>query len=145
MTDDLYQLRQAIAKVSLLSQVPAASLETAAKSTDDDIGGRRPSGGIANKDDFQIGYALKSAEYFRRRLARARTPRAITELLSEAEATLEAWKRAPIPEGQPPEFGSPQWKRWIAESPLDGGELARTFSVTRQYIHQIRTQYRDAA
>jgi hypothetical protein len=139
------ELLRAIAKIATFSQVPAANVGQSAKSADDDIGGRRPSGGIDRKDDFQTDFALKSADYFRRCLARCRTERAITELLIEAKATIEAWMHTPIPPGQEPEYGSPQWKRWIAESSEDAGTLARRFNCTRQYIYQIRRGYRDAA
>jgi hypothetical protein len=143
--DDRRKLREVIVKIGLLSQVPAANLGRSSRSADDDIGGGRPSGGIVAKDDFAAEFALKSAEYFRRRLARCHTPRAVVELLAEAEATLEAWRRTPIPAGQEPEYGSPQWKRYIAESGEDTGVLATRFNCTRRYINKIRQQYRDAA
>jgi hypothetical protein len=145
MSDDLAELRQAIMQIGMLSQVSAANLENNAKSTDDDIGGKRPSGGIVAKDDFAEGFALRSVEYFDRRLRRAHTARAVTELLAEAMATLEAWKRTPIPAGQPPALNDPQWKRWIAETDLPPRDLVRMFGVSRQYIHQVRKAYRDAA
>lgn len=62
-------------------------------------------------------------------------------VLSEAREALELARRAPIPAGQEPEYGSPQWKRFIAESSVDAGELARRFNVTRRYINMIRQQY----
>jgi hypothetical protein len=143
--DDRRALRVAIARITLLSQVPAATLERSSRSTDDEIGGRRPKGGIIAKDDFEPEFALKSSEYFVRRLRRCHTERAITELLTEALATLEAWQRAPIPKGQEPEYGSPQWKRYIAESTEDAGALATRFHCTRRYINLIRQAYRQEA
>jgi hypothetical protein len=142
---ELEELIQVINRIGMLSQVPAASLERSAPSTDDEIGGRRPKGGIIAKDDFEPDFALRSAEYFRRRLMRNSSPRAVTVLLAQARATLEAWRRMPVPKGQPPALGDPQWKRWVAESDLDTGELARKFSVSRQYIQRVRKAYREAA
>lgn len=143
--DDRRALREVIARIDLLSHVPAANMGRSSRSADDDIGGRRPSGGVVAKDDFAQEFALKSAEHFRRRLMRCHTPQAVTMLLDEARKCLESWKRMPIPDGQPPEFGSPQWKRYIAESVEDPGMLATRFHCTRRYINKIRQGYRDAA
>ena len=150
--DDRRALRQAIIRIELFSQAPAATLERSSKSSEEAIGGRCPKGGISVEDDFAEGFALRSAEYYWRRLAKCYTHRAITELLSEALATLDAWQRTPIPKGKEPEYGSPQWKRYIAESDEDAGVLASRYwnpttqkNVTRRYINMIRKQYRDAA
>jgi len=87
-------------------------------------------------------YQRRTAEYFARQLERCESEYRLKMLVAEARETLEAWRRQPIPPGQPPEYGSPQWKRWIGESNKDAGELARLFGLTRQRIYQIRKGYR---
>lgn len=141
----LHELRSLIARLELMPGVNAASLERSAKATDEEIGGRRPAGGVDWKGDREEGYGLKSAEYFKRRMSWTHSEVVLSGLVVEARAAVEAWTRLPLVEGQEPEFGSPQWKRWVAESRLDGGELARKFNVTRQYIAQVRKAYREAA
>ena len=135
------ELQAIVYRIALKSHVGAASMDRVAKSTDDAIGGRRPSGGIVRKDDREPEFALKSAEYFAAKSKLCRTDDAISALLSEARKTLDAWERTPIPDGQEPEFGSPQWKRWVAESPLPHIEIARKFNVSRQYVFKIRQGY----
>lgn len=98
-------------------------------------------------------YHRRTVWYFRRRLD-ARGGRGLPRELSggelaqirrELEETIEAWHRTPIPAGQEPEYGSAQWKRYIAESQEDSGSLATRFNVTRRYINKIRQQYRKMA
>jgi hypothetical protein len=141
----MIELHRLVLRLSVMSQIPAAPVGHSSHGSDEDIGGKRPGEptGLRMMEDYQVGYALKSPEYFQREIGRARTEKRLRELLSEAQAALEAWQRTPIPAGQDPEYGSPQWKRWIAESSLDGGTLARRFNITRQYVHQIRRGYRD--
>lgn len=163
------RLREAVASLSLISHTAAVSYDKIARDTSESIGGKRPAGTDAEYrprrpkgpriegdaqsekawDEFEeelaaweASYHRKTPTYFQRKAVKCRSDRQLELLAVEAEETLAAWRRMPIPAGQPPEFGSPQWKRWVAESPLDGGELSRMFSVTRQYIYLIRKQYR---
>lgn len=85
-------------------------------------------------------------DYWRDRYNRAGGPRTRRLVLTEAKEALELARRMPIPKGQEPEYGSPQWKRYIAESVEDTGALATRFNCTRRYINMIRRAYRkDAA
>lgn len=135
------ELEHVVLQIAMVSHVSAASLEPSSKSSDEDIGGKRPPGGVDWQGDREPDYRQKSAAYFVRRLRDH--PAQVDLLLVEARGCLDAWRRTLIPEGQEPEFGSPQWKRWVAESLEDGGSLARRFNVSRQYIWEVRRAYRD--
>lgn len=139
------QLNALIAILELKSHVPAAQIGKSVHDSTDDIGGKRPTGGIDRRDDREPDSILKSADYFRRKRTRCRSDNDIDRLITEITAVLDAWRRMPVPPGQPPAPGDPQWKRWVAESKKDAGELARLFNISRQRVHQIRKQYRDAA
>lgn len=147
-----HEIRQAIAELDLISHVNSVSLDTSDRDTSDSIGGKRPPGGdqehpktAEERSDYRTSYQLKSASDFRHRLKTAHSEHAKQAILNEARETLAAWKRAPLPTGQDPQFGSPQWKRWVASSDLSAATIAHRFNVSRQYVHRIRRQYREAA
>lgn len=142
------EIRSLVVKIAMKSHVSAANPGNSSPSTDDDIGGRRPPGGINHREDREAaleGYWLKSADHFQTRLNRilrnGRSEHELTVLRNAARETLTAWERTPLPSGQEPEYGSPQWKRWVAESGEDSGELARRFNVSRRYINRVRKDY----
>jgi hypothetical protein len=88
---------------------------------------------------WQGSHHRRTVSYYQGQLRRRGASQA---LLDDIRRTVGAWRRMSIPVGQPPEYGTPQWKRYIAESREDAGELARMFHVTRRYINQIRQNYR---
>jgi hypothetical protein len=97
-------------------------------------------------------YHRRTVSYFRRRLDRYVSDGELRQIQTELEETVTAWRRTPIPKGQEPEYGSAQWKRYIAESNEDAGTLASRYwnpatqkPVTRRYINKVRQQYREAA
>ena len=180
MIDQLHELRQTIQRIGMISHAPTRNYDgRTRRSTDEDIGGKKPPGTdreykprrpktpLIDTDPqsvkawrdyedeleaWEACYQRKTVDYFLRRLDGCYTPQAVETLLREARATLEAWQRTPIPLGQEPEYGSPQWKRYIAESSEDAGTLASRYwnprtgrQITRQYIHKIRKQYRVSA
>lgn len=132
-----------LAELEMLSQVSAASTGSSTPSTDDDIGGRRPSGGIDRRDDKDVNVGLKSADHFRVRFERCHSDRMYMVILDEAREVVSSWKRTPIPPGDLPAYGSPQWKRWVAETNgrISHGEIARRFNVTRQYVIKLRRDW----
>lgn len=140
----LGELRQVLAELELVSHVSAARPGSSGRDTSDDIGGNRPPGGIDRGDDREPEHPQKSVEHFRRCLRRARTDGQLEAVLIDARDALAAWRRQPAPSGEP-EYGSPQWKRWVAESELAPVEIARKYNVSRQYVHAIQRAYRDAA
>lgn len=154
------QLRQTLAELELLSEVSAASLGPSSKSSDEEIGGKRPPGGIDKRadgtydDDHEvIPIAFKSLDHFKKRVERAEVRSQLEEdvdldqelesILSDAQSALEAWKqpRRWQPGDPELEFGSTEWKRHVAESEESGGKLAAKWNCSRQYISQIRRQY----
>lgn len=103
--------------------------------------GNRPPGGAERKDDREPEYWLRSADHYRRRLRGAQSVKAILLITADAERTLKAWEKAPLPSGI--KLDSPFTKLQIAESKESAGELARKLSVSRQYIYRVRSQYRQ--
>src|SRR6185437_13860908 len=94
------ELRRLVQQIALKSQISAAPVGWSNPSTDDEIGGKRPSGGVSRADDWSLEaaeYWMKSADYFQRRLERAlRRPERGREaivrgLVDEAEETLRRW------------------------------------------------------
>jgi hypothetical protein len=138
------EIRQALAELELISQVNAMNLAPSGRDAGEDIGGKRPPGGVDYQGDRELDYPQKSIEHFRRRLRRIRATWQLELLLEDARSSLAAARRQPAPTGEP-EYGTPQWKRWVAESPLPSVEIARKYNVSRQYICRLRLLYRDAA
>lgn len=85
------------------------------------------------------------ADYYRDRFANAYSWASRRAVVLDAVKALEVARRMPLVDGQEPDMAHPQWKRFIAESPLDGGTLARRFGVSRQYIFEVRKAWRNAA
>lgn len=135
------ELRRSVLKLTLISHANPANLDPSHGTTTESKGGKRPPGGIDRFGDYQLSYRQKSADHFVHQLRYVRTVEDLEQLAQDAHDAVDAWKRTLIPEGQPPEYGTPQWKRWVAHSPLGTGELARRFSVSRQYILRIKRDY----
>lgn len=138
------ELRQILAELELISQVPAVNLESSGGDAGEDVGGKRPPGGLIGKDDRQDEYPQKSVEHFRQRAARARDEAVLARILDDARMALVAARRQPAPTGEP-EYGTPQWKRWVAETDLASAEIARKYGVSKRYINRVRMLYREAA
>jgi hypothetical protein len=141
-----------LAELDLVSHVPAAQSIEGGRSAEGDIGGNRPPGGVDRKEDRQPSdpkrnadkpeRLLRSADHFMRRIAKARSEHTLGLILEDAEASLDAWKRQPAPDkSNEPKYGTPQWKRYIAESAEKPNVLAKRFGVTRQYIEKVRREY----
>lgn len=96
-------------------------------------------------ESWRACYQRKTPDYFRRELEKCDADERLIALRDECRGVVQAWRRAPLPSGQEPEYGSPQWKRWVGESREDAGDLARRFGLTRRRINQIRHEYRVAA
>lgn len=143
------EIHNVILQLQLCSHVSAANPGSSSKSAEDDIGGRRPPGGIDRKEDRVDSdqqkdkhpeRILRSAEHFSRRLERAHSDRTLRLILAEAEGALSAWKRQP-PATQEPTWDDPGCGRWIAESKESYKTLANRFGVTPARISQIRKDY----
>lgn len=144
-------IRQQLARLELVSHAPSGGYGgPSRKSSNESIGGRRPGADdrefvssmtADERAAYEESHYKRTVAYFHGRVGRARTENDLRRILREIESAVTAWRIMPIPEGQPPDMGSPQWKRWISESPEGAGELARLFGVSRQYIYRVRNQY----
>lgn len=132
-------LAQVLAALAMVSQVDAMNLEPARPSAESP-GGGRPPGGIDRRGDVIDEFRQKSVDHFRRRAAGCRTLREVSLVLDDAREALEAWQHTPTP--HEPRLGDPLWKRWVADSDLSDVEVARRYSVSRQYVWQVRRAYR---
>lgn len=134
-----HELEQIIARLEVISHVPAVNLDPTPAATDASKGGARPRGGIDRKDDREMDFALKSADHYRRRLDRAHTEGAVLRILADAKLTLRAWTHTPVTDQPLP--GDPLFRRWVSQqlaagkSPVD---IARVSGVSRQYVSKIR-------
>ncbi len=145
------RIRETLARLELVSHVSAVSLDPSSRDTSEDIGGKRPTGGIVSWDDHakdeETGepepYPQKSFMFYREEFAKARTDARRERLLRDADAALDAARRSPTPVA--PLLGDPLWKRWVAESDMPVKDIVRIYGVSRQYVHRVRREYRDAA
>ncbi len=136
------ELCETIAALELVSQVAAANPSPSGRDSSESIGGKRPSGGIDRQGDRERTWEMKSADHFRTRVRNAHSERTLLTILVEAKQSLESARRAPKPTKQlEPEYGSSQWKRYVAESTESYGTLADRFNCERSYIQQVRKQY----
>lgn len=134
-----------VARLSTMSHVSAAS-QNGSRSSDDDIGGRRPRGGIDIRDDKDPEFDLKSAEHFLRRLARAHSELALQAILSDAQKAIRAWTHTPVPKNPSPEQEpDPRTYRWyckVADDDRPIGVLVKHYSIDRATVYRIREKYR---
>jgi hypothetical protein len=141
-------VEQVLAELEMCSHVSAVNLNPSSRDAGEDVGGKCPSGGVDRREDRHRDpeakpgeeRVLRSAQHFRQQLARGRPASAV---LRDAEASLDAWRRAARPKN--PEKGDPLFKLWLARSSLSAGELVSMFGVTRQYVSKVRIQYREAS
>lgn len=144
------QAAEAIWRLELMSQASAMNLEPHVSSNDGDetaklnpVGGKLPPGGVDKEGDRTPEFRQKSAEHFKARYRGCRSDRDFSLVLADALEAEASWKRTPLP--SEPLLDDPQWKRWVADSTLPDAEIARRYSVSRQYVNRIRRQYRKAA
>lgn len=141
--DVLSELRQTILRLDMLSQVSAVNLDSSGgRDTSDDIGGRRPSGGIDRRDDRESDWVLKSADHFRRRMRNAHSLRTLEQILQEAREALAAATHQPPPDpAGEPRLDDPLWKRWVGSTSMPVAEIAWKYGVSRQYVVRVRERY----
>jgi len=124
-----------------MSHVPAVNLNPEPVTLDESVGGNRPRGGIDRKDDREPEFMLKSADHYRRRLAGARTERALTLIRADLELTLRAWTHTPLKRHDIPKPGDAFFTRWARERIRDGwpdSEIVRLGGCSRQYVNRLR-------
>lgn len=139
---DLLELRRVVTRIALKSQVSAAVGGTT-PSTDEDIGGKRPTGGIDHKGDFQTDFKMKSAVYFQHRIERVKDEAQLANLLTEANDALNAWEKTPDqPTSQDPEPESFLWKCRIADDRRHVDAIVDEYGISRATVYRYRSQYR---
>jgi hypothetical protein len=148
------ELRTVLAQLELCSHVQAVNLDPSSRDSGEEIGGKRPPGGIDRSEDrATVGpvgsgeprpRVLRSAEHYRRRIAKAHSQRALERVLADARDSLDAWRRQPAPSKKAePKVGDPGWKRYIAESKESSSVLAARFGKSGAYIREVRRKYRE--
>ena len=143
----LRTLRKVVLRLTVVSHVAAAGLGRVTPSSDEDIGGKCPGGGIDRFGDFQVDYRQKTAEHFQRRLwamvdaAKLFSAPDIEALAVEAHDAVEAWCKTPMPSGERPAMADPRWKYWAANCGHSTSDLVRWYGISRQYVHQVRKAY----
>jgi hypothetical protein len=134
-----HEIANVLAKLSICSEVSAANMDSSSRDSGEDIGGKRPPGGIDHEGNRERDWPLKDVSHFRRRMDRAHSEAALQAILHDAEAALRAWQRQPA--DRDPALADPQWKRWVGETKLTSREIAAKYSISRQYVHRIKVAY----
>ena len=144
VSGELHELRNIIARLDLMSHAPSVNLEGGSPSSED-RGGQRPPGGISRRDDKAPDFALKSGDHFRRRLANARSERAVTMILADARKSLDGWTHSPPPAD--PERGSYHWKLQIVRDVQSGrmsiDRAKQHYTVGKATIYRYVKRYGD--
>lgn len=137
------ELRQVLAGLELISHVSAARPGSSSRDEGEDIGGRRPPGGVDRRDDREHDHPQKSAEHFRRRLAHTRTDEQRAMILEDAQKALKSWRRYEPAQGVEPERGTLAWRRMIADSPDDPTTLAKRHQISKRTVYHYRKLYAE--
>lgn len=142
-------IRRALAELELVSHAPTKNYDgPSRRSTDESIGGKRPPGSDHEHPDrrdidewgaWMDSYHRRTVDHYRARLASC-VPEDHPVILAEIQQTIRAWRTAPVPLGHEPDYGTPQWKRYIAASTEDAGVLAKRFHCSRRWINMVRQQ-----
>ena len=155
MSDEETDLRRRIiaiiVRLDLVSHVSAKDYDAAssARDTSEAPGGRKPSHGGQDRPrgmevvDFRESYELHSADHFRRRLAGARSVKALEAILVDAQAALKIWHKSP--DDPNPEPGSFGWKRQIARE-VESGQRSienakRFYSISERTVYRYLADY----
>lgn len=138
ITTEYIRLVNLLHRLELKSHTSAVRIDSDPVSGGETATGHRPPGGADRRDDRQPEYWLRSADHYRRRLAKAKSAAAVLMITADVERTLKAWEKAPIPSAPIP--GSPFFRRYVVESDKSVSELARLTGVSRQYLHRLRAK-----
>mgnify|MGYP007071596217 CR=1 FL=1 len=139
------ELQAIIARLETMSHVPAVNLDPTPAATTDSKGGARPRGGIDRKDDREPDFALKSADHYRRRLARAHTEGIVLVILRDAQRTLRAYTHTPVADGADPKPGDPLFMRWLAKQQGRVEDISYRTGVSRALVYKARDTYGEKA
>lgn len=93
--------------------------------------------------DWRASYQRRTPSYFEIEAARCGTVNRLLELVEEARATVEAWRKAPpLPAGIEPERGTYLWRCKVADDdrPLD--RIKTVYGISRATVYRYRATYR---
>ena len=137
------ELHRIILRLDLVSHVSAAAPGKTTPAADEDIGGKRPPGGIDHKGDREDSYRQKSAVYFRRRWRHTNTVEGLEALLDEARDAAWAWAHTPdAPTVVEPERNTFLWKCAIADDTRDLEKIKAVYRVSRATVYRYRATYK---
>lgn len=143
MTNLDHEIAQVLAKLSICSEVSAANMDSSSRDSGEDIGGKRPPGGIDHKGNREREWPLKDVSHFRRRLECAHSEAALQAILVDAERALEAWQQLPRWKRgeQEPDRKTLRWKRMIADSYETAEKLSKRHEISIRMVRYYREQY----
>lgn len=139
-------IRTLLARLELVSHVSGRSYDGA--NVHGAAGTREPTGGDGEyakgdeRDALNESIYVRTIDYYRGQLAQAGAGD-LKRIRDDIEATVGAWNRQAAPPDEPT-YDNPQFKRWVAESPLSSKEIAWKYNVTTRYVNAIRQAYREA-
>lgn len=136
---------QIIVQLAMVSHVSGTDFDRGSASTDEDIGGKRPPGGVDRQGDRKESYRQKTAEYFARRLARCTGDAEREALRLEAERALYDWRHTPEAPNSAelaPERGSFLWKCRVADDDRPLEKIKEEYWVSRATVYRYRQKYR---
>lgn len=132
---------EVISHVPALNQSPKAEVGGATTGDEKNPGGHRPRGGIDHQDDKdRDSHVVKSADHYRRRLARCRTTRDVELVRDCARETLRTWTHTP-PAGPEPKPGEPLFMRWLAAQTGSVDTISRQAGVSRALVYKARDRH----
>lgn len=141
------ELLAIIARLEVMSHVPAvnqspkAEVGGATTSDERNPGGHCPRGGLDRQDDKDRGSdVVKSADHYRRRLARCRTTHDVEQVLECARETLRTWTHTPAA-GPEPKPGEPMFMRWLAAQTGSVETISRQAGVSRALVYKARDRH----
>lgn len=158
------ELLQLVCELMLVSHAPAGAYDgKTVRSTDEDIGGRRPSGTdvdrprkprpgaiesewIAYQDEREAwltSYHRRTPDYFKAEVAKCTSVERLRGLRDEAIEVLTAWRQTPLVAGVRPSMADPRWKQWVAHCEHSVAQLVSWYPVSRASVYQIRRDYRE--
>jgi len=147
------QLAQVLLELSMVSHVSGTSTDSSGGGdSSDDIGGKRPPGGIDHKGDRSDAFRQKSADFFVQRYAGlvkgvSRMSDEVVEairdeILLEAESSLKDWRKTPEVAGKDPDWGTWEWKCRVADDPRPSRVVAGHYGISHVSVIRYRKQYK---
>lgn len=139
------EIRTLLARLELVSHVSGRSFEGVNVHTGP--GTRPPTGGdeefapLEDREALLESIYIRTVDFYRGQLAQAGAGD-LKRIRDDIQATVEAWNRQAAPSDEPT-YDNPQFKRWVAESPLSSKEIGWKYNLPTRRINAIRQAYRE--